>query len=195
MLLKNCILVDNEKTLLDICGVNDRILKKIEDICDCKIYYHGNEIYYESTDPQLIEKLIKSLITITQNNSTITENLIEILYNEIKNNNITDIIKLLSINIEIPKSKMIFRPKTINQGLYLNLLKEKDIVFSSGPAGTGKTFIAIVYAINELLNKRIKKVVLTRPVVEAGESLGYLPGDFTQKINPYLVIFNTLLLS
>lgn len=187
MLIKNCILVDNDKTLLNICGVNDVILKKIENICDCKIYYQGNEIYYESKNPELIEKLIKSLITISQNNSTITENLIEILYNEIKNDNTSDIVGLLSTNIEIVKSKKIFKPKTINQGIYLKLLKEKDIIFSSGPAGTGKTFIAIIFAMNELLSKRTKKVILTRPVVEAGESLGFLPGDFIQKINPYLV--------
>lgn len=187
MLLQNCILIDNEKTLLNICGVNDKILKKIESTFDCKIYCSGNEIYFDSNKPNLIENLIKSLISISENNGIITENLIEILCKEIKKNNLTDIVKLLSTNIEILKSKKVFKPKTINQSIYLNLLKEKDIVFSSGPAGTGKTFIAMIYAINELLSKNTKKVILTRPVVEAGENLGFLPGDFTQKINPYLV--------
>jgi phosphate starvation-inducible PhoH-like protein len=66
-------------------------------------------------------------------------------------------------------------------------LKERDIVLTYGPAGTGKTFLSIAFALNELLNKRTKKIILTRPVIEAGENLGFLPGDYIQKINPYLV--------
>lgn len=193
MLTKNCILVDDEKTLLNICGVKDIILKKIENICDCKIYYTGNEIYFESKKPELIEELLKTLIIIAQNDGNINENIIEMIFKELKKNKTIDITKILNAKIEIIKSKKSFKPKSINQGLYLKLLNERDIVFASGPAGTGKTFIAITYAINELLNKKIKKVILTRPVVEAGESLGFLPGDFIQKINPYLIpLFSTI---
>lgn len=187
MITSNSISIDDEKTLRTICGVNDRLLKKIENICNCKVYYSGNEIYYESENPVIVEKLLNILVKLSEKNNYITDNLIEVIYKELKNNSKIDIFDILNTKIELPKSKTIFRPKTINQSLYLKLLKEKDIVFATGPAGTGKTYIAIVYALNELLNKRVKKVILTRPIVEAGENLGFLPGDYIQKINPYLI--------
>lgn len=77
-------------------------------------------------------------------------------------------------------------PKTPNQHIYVQAIQERDLVFGIGPAGTGKTFLAIAMALNFLLNKRVERIVLTRPVVEAGEKLGFLPGDIQQKINPYL---------
>lgn len=78
-------------------------------------------------------------------------------------------------------------PKTINQKNYLESLKNFDLVFSIGPAGTGKTYLAVLYAISLLKNNRIKKIVLTRPAVEAGEKLGFLPGDMKDKVDPYLI--------
>jgi len=183
----NSITIENEKILRTICGVNDKILKTIEKVCDCKLYYSGNEIHYESENPNLIEKILNILIQLSEKNNYISENNVEVIYKELKSDSKMNILDLLNVKVEIPKSKTVFRPKTINQSLYLKLLEEKDIVFASGPAGTGKTYIAIVYALNELLNKRTKKVVLTRPIVEAGENLGFLPGDYVQKINPYLV--------
>ena len=150
MITSNSISIDDEKTLRTICGVNDRLLKKIENICNCKVYYSGNEIYYESENPVIVEKLLNILVKLSEKNNYITDNLIEVIYKELKNNSKIDIFDILNTKIELPKSKTIFRPKTINQSLYLKLLKEKDIVFATGPAGTGKTYIAIVYALNEL---------------------------------------------
>lgn len=187
MTITNFTLIENEKALLDICGVNDRFLKKIESISDSRIYTSGNEIYYDTQNPEIIEKLIKTLISISESGQSITDNIIETLYYELDKNADINFDDLYNLKIEISKSKYVIRPKTMNQALYFKLLHDKDMVFSSGPAGTGKTFIAIAYALDELLNKRTKKVILTRPVVEAGESLGYLPGDFIQKINPYLI--------
>lgn len=77
-------------------------------------------------------------------------------------------------------------PKGLNQGRYLREIREKDVVFGIGPAGTGKTYLAVAMAIQSLKEKRIKRVILTRPAVEAGEKLGYLPGDLAEKVNPYL---------
>ena len=76
-------------------------------------------------------------------------------------------------------------PKTFNQREYIKSIYKNDLIFSIGPAGTGKTFLAIAMALNFLLNKRVERIVLTRPVVEAGEKLGFLPGDIQQKVNPY----------
>ncbi|MDR2104465.1 MAG: PhoH family protein [Deferribacteraceae bacterium] len=77
-------------------------------------------------------------------------------------------------------------PKTRNQRLYINAIKEKDMVFAYGPAGTGKTFLAVAMAVNMYLDKKVRRIILTRPAVEAGEKLGFLPGDLADKINPYL---------
>jgi len=187
MLLKNFILINDEKILLDICGINDKNLRKLEQLSECKINACNNEIYIEGKNHKIVEKTIQILESILNNNGNIYTNMIEILYNEIKNNLDINFSELLSNNIEIKKVKKVFNPRSVNQGLYLKLLNERDIIFSYGPAGTGKTFLAIAYAISQLFEKKYKKVILSRPVVEAGENLGFLPGDYIQKINPYLV--------
>ncbi len=187
MSIKNSIIIEDSQTLLDICGVNDKNLKKIENISNCKIFTNNNELYIEGDDSKKVERLIEILVSISQRGGNIYGNMIDMLYAEFDNNKDMNFESFIDSNIDIKKVKKFFNPRTINQGLYLKLLKEKDIVFSYGPAGTGKTFLAIAYAINELLEKKVKKVILTRPVVEAGENLGFLPGDYIQKINPYLV--------
>lgn len=187
MILKNCILIENEKVLRDICGINDKKLRKLENLSGCKIYSSGNEVVVEGEKADLVEKVIRHLIAISLNNGQIYTHLIDLLYNALIENENIDLEDLLNTNIEISKVKKVFNPRTVNQGAYIQLLNSKDVVFSYGPAGTGKTFMAIAYAMNELLNKKVKKVILTRPVVEAGESLGFLPGDYLQKLNPYLI--------
>jgi phosphate starvation-inducible PhoH-like protein len=92
---------------------------------------------------------------------------------------------LSELHIAIPSSLKIF-PRNYNQARYIDSMYARDIVFGIGPAGTGKTFLAVAHALKEILERKKKKLVLTRPVVEAGESLGFLPGDLSQKISPYL---------
>ncbi len=97
--------------------------------------------------------------------------------------------KLESISRETllsPFNRKQVKPKTFNQHHYIKAMKENDIVFSIGPAGTGKTYLAMAYALSCLGKKQVKRIILTRPVVEAGEKLGFLPGDIPQKVNPYL---------
>ncbi len=184
---KNSIIIDNSDILIRICGINDKNLRKINTISGFEIFSTGNEIHFDDDPSGKINRLIHSLISIAENNGTVYSSLIEIVYKELDNDTGIDLKSVMNSNIEINKAKKVINPKTVNQGLYIRMLEKKDIVFSYGPAGTGKTFIAIAYAIKQLLDKNIKKLILTRPVVEAGESLGFLPGDFIQKINPYLV--------
>ena len=92
---------------------------------------------------------------------------------------------ILNKNVIKVDGKEVF-PKTYNQQAYVQAIKDNDMVFGIGPAGTGKTFLAIAMALSSLINKKVERIVLTRPVVEAGEKLGFLPGDIQQKINPYL---------
>lgn len=184
---KQNLVIEDPKTLLNICGVNDKNLRRIEKLSGCSIHSVGNEICFEGENVFIVERTIKSLIRISETGGEVYSNLIELLYYEIERNLDIDLNAVLTSNIEIHKVKKVFNPRSVNQGLYIQLLRERDIVFSYGPAGTGKTFIAIAFALNELLNKRYNKLILTRPVVEAGENLGFLPGDYIQKINPYLI--------
>ena len=94
--------------------------------------------------------------------------------------------EILNDSSIVPNSRKAIFPKSLNQKLYVHTIEQSDIVFSIGPAGTGKTYIAMAVAVKYLLEKTINKIVLTRPAVEAGESLGYLPGDLQAKIDPYL---------
>ena len=94
--------------------------------------------------------------------------------------------QLISMRIKLPYLGRNIEMKTISQGEYLYKMQRNDIVFSTGAAGTGKTFLSVAYAINMLSEGKIERIIITRPVVEAGESLGYLPGDFKEKISPYM---------
>ena len=181
------ILIDDNKTLLNICGINDKNLRKIESITGCHVFSNGNEVFYQGENSIIVERMIKNMISISDTDGKIYGNLLEVLYKELERDINIDIKDILSSNIEISKANKVFNPRTVNQGLLIQLLKERDIVLTYGPAGTGKTFLSIAFALNELLNKNTKKIVLTRPIIEAGENLGFLPGDYIQKINPYLV--------
>jgi phosphate starvation-inducible protein PhoH and related proteins len=181
------LVIEDNKTLLEVCGVNDKNLRKIESITENHVFSNGNVIHFQGDNFMIVNRMLENMVSISQGGGNIYGNLIEVLYKELERDININIKDVLGNNIEIAKVHKVFNPRTFNQGLYIQILKERDIIFSYGPAGTGKTFVAIAYALNELLNKKVKKVILTRPVVEAGESLGFLPGDFIQKINPYLV--------
>ncbi len=181
------IIIDNSDILMEICGINEKNLKKITTITGYDVYSRGNELIFNDDIENRVNRLLHNLISIAENKGNIYGTLIEAIYKEIDNCTGIDIKTVMNTNIDISRSKKVINPKTLNQGIYIQLLNTRDIVIAYGPAGTGKTFIAIAYAIKELLEKRIKKVVLTRPVVEAGESLGFLPGDYIQKINPYIM--------
>ncbi|HQB60943.1 MAG TPA: PhoH family protein [Spirochaetota bacterium] len=181
------LVIEDPKTLLNICGVNDKNLRRIEKLSGCSVHSVGNEICFEGENVFIVERTLQNLMRISETGGEIYTNLVELLYYEIEKNLDVDLNTVLTSNIEIHKVKKIFNPRSVNQGLYIQLLRERDIIFSYGPAGTGKTFIAIAFALSELLNKRYNKIILTRPVVEAGENLGFLPGDYIQKINPYLI--------
>jgi len=184
---ENSLTVDDPKIFLNISGINDKNLRYIESISGSSISSNGKEIYFEGNNSYIIRELINNLVLIASNGGNIYKNLINILYTELERDINVNLKNILNSKIDIPKAKKIFSPKSLTQALYIEELHNNDIIFSYGPAGTGKTFLAVAYSISELLNKNVKKIVLTRPVVEAGESLGFLPGDFIQKINPYLL--------
>ena len=183
------IVLEDSETLHEICGANDRNLNYMEGVFGFPVFSRGNQIYLDSDsdgDQRVFRELLGELQTHIRNGHQPDQDLIQGLYHSIREGKEDEISLLRKSVLRIPGSQAKVFPRGVNQAAYIESMSSKDIVFGVGPAGTGKTFLAIAYALQEILSKRMRKLVLTRPVVEAGESLGFLPGDLAQKINPYL---------
>ncbi len=183
------IVLEDSTTLHELCGVNDRNLRHIEGVFGSRVHTRGNQITLDSADTaeqRLFRELIDELQTHLKNGHYPDRDLIQGIYRSLQEGDDSGLSLIRESSITVPGSNFKVFPRGYNQASYIDSMREKDIVFGVGPAGTGKTFLAIAYALQEILSKRMRKLVLTRPVVEAGESLGYLPGDLAQKINPYL---------
>ncbi len=165
----------------------DKNHKKIEKIFDLKISRRGDKIMFDGNlkSRKLFKKYFDSLIKITEKSPSFNGNDLKISLNMVKEGNIDSIAdELLQSQKIVINGKSVF-PKTINQNKYIRAIFENDLTFAIGPAGTGKTFLAVAVALHHLLSRKLERIVLTRPVVEAGENLGFLPGDIQQKVNPY----------
>jgi phosphate starvation-inducible PhoH-like protein len=183
------IVLEDSSTLHDLCGVNDRNLRYIEGVFGSRVHTRGNQLYLDSSrdgDQIMFRELIGELQTHLKNGHTPDRDLIQGVYRSLLAGESAELSLLRESVIAVPGGNTKVFPRGFNQAAYIESMSKKDIVFGVGPAGTGKTFLAIAYALQEILSKRMRKLVLTRPVVEAGESLGFLPGDLAQKINPYL---------
>ncbi len=191
---KYSIVLDNHKKLTDLCGFNDSNLRLIEELLGSHVYTTGNEIYFssENTEKQTqFYKIIEKMQEYTERGCVPGPDLIKGIYSSICYQQINGYREKLKNEIDdlelvIPGSSKRVYPRSYNQITLVKNFSLYDVVFAVGPAGTGKTFLAIAKALSEILQKKKRKLILTRPVVEAGESLGFLPGDLTQKINPYL---------
>ncbi len=187
---KNIYTIKNEFNEAKILGANNNNLKTMEEMYQHPIIVSRSIVSIPvDRDEKEIVLLFETLEKIL--NASFSLSLIDII-NIIKSIKKDEIDELLHIYLKkelictLSNSKAIY-PKTINQSLYLHALNNNSIVFGIGPAGTGKTYIAVLYACNLLKKQDIKKIVLVRPVVEAGEKLGFLPGDIKEKIDPYLI--------
>ncbi len=182
------IVLEDQDTLNKVCGMNDGNLKVIEHHLGSPVFCRGNELTLRTTDPNR-QDIFKSLIDLLKNRITTGQfpdkDLVSSLLGTLEGGDTEDLRSLTDVTIHIPRGPRIF-PRSLRQSSYIEGMAEKDIAFSIGPAGTGKTYLAVAFALQEILLKRKKKLILTRPVVEAGESLGFLPGDLGQKIQPYL---------
>lgn len=171
-----------------LCGVNDYNIRTIEEKLGISLFIQNDKILITGEVDNIVKtkKILYNLIDIAKNKKNIKHEEVNLLIEQAKDNAILDSKEKNSNSLLIKKIGAKIEPKTENQIKYFNALRTKDLIISYGPAGTGKTYLAVGYAISELLSGRFKKLILTRPVVEAGEKLGFLPGDFLQKINPYL---------
>jgi phosphate starvation-inducible PhoH-like protein len=204
------IVLDNNQILSGVCGVNDQNLKVIAGCLGGRIYTRGNEISLTGVDEagqDRFKTVMDNLIHAVKEGESPSAEYVEALTgifsleNELPQLDGTgdaeaslapvgqcagSLSALRDNLIQIPQGFAKVFPRGRNQALYIRGMRDNDISFCVGPAGTGKTYLAIAEALRLVLSKKMRKLVLTRPVVEAGESLGYLPGDLTQKINPYL---------
>ena len=178
--------------VVNILGINDKNLKYIKSVFpEVKINVRGNTIYIDgkSKEAKEIIRIFDEMLMMNDNDENIEETDVALL-SKIKNGKSEEGKKISSISIIENKT---IKVKNINQFKYMDMIQDSTITFGIGPAGTGKTFLAVASAVKLYSEQKIKKIVLTRPAVEAGERLGYLPGDLSQKIDPYLVpLFDSL---
>ena len=181
-----------DKELVNIFGVNDQNLKYLKDkFKKIKINVKGNVVYITGDNAQTTDvmKILDEMLSIADRGEIIDIEDLKLMSN-IESKEISNISS--TNNISIIGSKSI-KVKNVSQFKYIETIDNSTITFGIGPAGTGKTFLAVASAVKMYNDEKIKKIVLTRPAVEAGERLGYLPGDLSQKIDPYLVpLFDSL---
>lgn len=190
------IALEDTRLLADVCGANDYNLRVLERLLGTKVFTRGNEVFVESDDPcdrKLFAAVLGQLLEAIREGIPSSPDLIIAIHAGLTPEGAprgsgaqtcAELFKEASIQIPGAFGKVF--PRTANQALLLRGMSTHDISFAIGPAGTGKTYLAVAWALREVLAKSRRKLVLTRPVVEAGESLGFLPGDLAQKISPYL---------
>ena len=180
------IIFQNNEVLLGVVGEFNNNIKELEKITNTNIYSRGNSILVKSTpkNNELIKNSIKFLSEQFIINRTIDKKDIISSVNKFMIDEKINSKKNIEYIIKTPKKSVI--PRSEKQKNYVYALKESEIVISTGPAGTGKTFLAVAVALTMLLEKKIERIILSRPAVEAGERLGFLPGDMRDKVDPYL---------
>jgi phosphate starvation-inducible protein PhoH and related proteins len=196
------IVLEKTSELADLCGANDYNLRVMERLVGCRIFSRGNELFLDTEDEaarELFRLLVERLLESMSEGLPPSPELIIAIHADLTPEGLprgadgragaaacSDSSAFLDSCLQIPGGFGKVFPRGKTQSLYLRGLSTHDLAFAVGPAGTGKTYLAVAWALRELLTKSKRKLILTRPVVEAGESLGFLPGDLAQKISPYL---------
>ena len=171
----------------ELYGQQNNNLKEVENLYGIKIHSRGGKLSFEGEDDEVhsAHRLLKEMYGLIEKGYTLNPGDLELASRIVEENEI----KLEDIFLDticVSTRKRIIAPKSLTQKLYIESIRKNDIVFGIGPAGTGKTYLAMAMAVSAFVNKEVSRIILTRPAVEAGEKLGFLPGDLTQKVDPYL---------
>lgn len=182
--------------LINFSGINEENLNLIKDKFESTIVLRGDSIFLKGEELELrtIEKIINELVFLQNRNGRISAKDVRLVLDLIdspddNSNKLKEKYGFSQSEIKdiiLFKKNDFIKPRSTNQLEYMKKVKENDIVFAIGPAGTGKTYLAVAFAIAALKNKEVSRIVLTRPAVEAGENLGFLPGNLSEKVDPYL---------
>lgn len=180
--------VKDAQEALALFGPQDKFLHIIEQETNARIFSREAEITIQGPVKELesLRQLFEVLLALVRNNYAVTERDVSYAVELSKQMMADQLLELFKGEITVTHRGKPIRVKTIGQKKYVNLIKKRDIVFGIGPAGTGKTYLAVVLAVVALKEGSVKRIVLTRPAVEAGENLGFLPGDLQEKVDPYL---------
>jgi len=185
--LSNCIALKNSSEAQNLFGHQDVNLKLIESNFDARIVARGCnlEIVGEKQEAEKVARIFEELLSLSRSGNSINIDDVKYTIRMIKGGRELDLGEIVSEGIHVFSNKVI-RPKTKGQKLYVAAMQKYDLVFGIGPAGTGKTYLAMAMAVSALKKGEVGRIILTRPAVEAGERLGFLPGDMLAKVDPYL---------
>ncbi|HEY8371752.1 MAG TPA: PhoH family protein [Pseudonocardiaceae bacterium] len=176
-----------QAAVLALLGSRDENLRVAEDLLDADVHVRGNEVTLtgEPADVAFAERVFTELVTLVNRGQQIGPDVVRRTVTMLSAGTEESPADVLSLNILSRRGRTI-RPKTLNQKRYVDAIDRHTIVFGIGPAGTGKTYLAMAKAVQALQSKQVNRIILTRPAVEAGERLGFLPGTLYEKIDPYL---------
>ena len=182
------IVVTNINHVLNLFGSHDENIRLIQDDLNVNVITRGSDIKItgNQADVDKAYSCISALLKIAENGDDITEQQVRYVLSMADETGAEDIANLSDGGICVTSAGKIIKPKTLGQKKYIESIKENTISFGVGPAGTGKTFLAVSMAVRAFRSHEINKIILTRPAVEAGEKLGFLPGDLQTKVDPYL---------
>lgn len=174
--------------LSQLLGRNDDHLKTLESELDIRIVARGHDVTLKGDEPQVTkgERAIIQLAELVRAGTPLRSVEVRAALRMLSDDAAADLKSVFSDAIAVPSRKKWIAPKTLGQKRYIDAIRQHDMVFGIGPAGTGKSFLAVAMAVSALMKREAARIVLTRPAVEAGERLGFLPGDLHEKVHPYL---------
>jgi phosphate starvation-inducible PhoH-like protein len=180
--------LENPNEAIALFGIHDIHLKRIEQELDVSIVTRGETVSVsgDAERVQLVDDVLRHLLIVVRKGISISERDVMYAIQMAKNGTLDYFTELYEEEITKNAKGKAIRVKTLGQRQYVSAIKKHDLVFGVGPAGTGKTYLAVVMAVNALKSGLVKRIILTRPAVEAGENLGFLPGDLKEKVDPYL---------
>ncbi len=178
----------NNDVLRNLCGEQDRNIRLLEKLTAANLVIRGNSVSISGDCIAVLHSrnLLSQLYEISRKGYPLFPADIEYAHRILSEDAAVDLERIFLDTVFISSQKRIISPKSISQKLYIDAIRNADMVFSIGPAGTGKTYLAMAMAVAALMEKKVSRISLARPAVEAGEKLGFLPGDLAEKVNPYL---------
>ena len=185
----------NSQEAVTVCGQHDENIRLIDKALAVRMISRGNEIVVEG-EPDAVDKSLRFfgiLISIARGGQPVRRHEVKYALEAVRRGETTGISEIFLDRIQVSSKRQFITPRTLGQKEYVDAIRRYDIVFGIGPAGTGKTYLAMAMAVSALKKKEVNRIILTRPAVEAGEKLGYLPGDLYEKITPYLNPLNDAL--